>query len=188
MERDFIIDVSPQFCVFVAAMVLLLPLPWLVGLLLAAMVHETFHCLTLLACGRKIYHISVGVNGAKIYTDDLSWGETVVCSLAGPMGGFLLVKASKVFPQLAVCGLLQSVYNMLPVFPLDGGRALQGIAHLLLSDLWACRFCRGVEYLTLLLLISLGLLSAFVWHLGLLPLILALIFALRVGKRKRPCK
>ena len=57
----------------------------------------------------------------------MSGGREVVCILAGPLGGLSLLLLCRRFPRVAICGMLQSVYNVLPIYPLDGGRALRGI-------------------------------------------------------------
>ena len=182
MEREFNICFSPQFCVLTAAMLFLVPLPWMIGWFSAVVIHEAFHCIALLLCGKTIYQICVGIDGARIIAEDLSWGQTIFCALAGPMGGLMLILAVEAFPQLAVCGLLQSVYNLLPVFPLDGGRAFQAGMCLLFREEIAGKMCNGAKILTCLCALTAGVFCMWKWHLGVLPFILAIAFVLRVRK------
>ena len=187
MERAPRVHCTPQFCIFLAAMLFLVPLPWIIGWFTAVAIHEAFHCIALWVCGKKIYEIYVELDGAKILSEDLNWSETVFCALAGPIGGLMLGLTIDDFPQLALCGLLQSVYNLLPVLPLDGGRALQGIMHLLLREELAERLCICVEILTCLSVFTAGIICLWVWHLGFFPLILAVILVIKL-KNKKPCK
>lgn len=187
MERAFRVYCTPQFCIFLAAMLFLTPLPWMIGWFAAVAIHEAFHCIALWVCGKKIYEICVGLDGARIAAEDLNWGETVFCALAGPVGGLLLVGVVKSFPQLAVCGLLQSVYNLLPVLPLDGGRAFQGSMHLLFREERAEKLCFCAEILTCLSVLTAGILCLWVWHLGFFPFILTVILVIKL-KNKKPCK
>lgn len=186
MARSFSISVEPQFCVFIALMVMLIPLPWVVGWILAAAVHEASHCLALRICGKRIWFVSVGFSGAKIGAGELSNGQTVFCSLAGPVGASLLLAWSEHYPQLAVCALVQSAYNLLPVGSLDGGRAMYGISHLMLPDRVADRVCNIISMGTCACIVTFGVIASFVWNMGCLPVVFSSAFVLRMIKI--PCK
>lgn len=168
-------------------MLILIPLPWMVAWLLAALVHEFFHCITTVLFGKHIYSLVIGMNGAQIQTEPLSESESLLCALAGPFGGLLLILSAPVFPRLAVCALFQTVFNLLPVYPLDGGRALFNLTKLFMREKTACKLCGAVKFFALVILIVFGALAA-VWNFGLLPLLLALVLTLRMMKIKIPCK
>lgn len=125
------ICISPRFLVSVAVLILLVPLNWLIAWFLAAAFHEIFHCIALLICGHAIDSLHLDINGAKIQTASLTNVETIVCALSGPIGGLLLLSFSQQYPQLALCALIQSSYNLLPIYPLDGGRAFLAVLNLL---------------------------------------------------------
>ena len=108
-----------------AVMFLLIPLPWLSAIFIAAVIHEFSHILAIILCKGKIYEITITSHGAKIHASCLSDGWMLLCILAGPAGGLLLVFLYRFFPRLALCALMQSAFNLLPFYPLDGGRALR---------------------------------------------------------------
>lgn len=188
MGQRLRIDISPQFCILAAIMLLLLPLPWLMGWGLAVVLHELSHCAMLCFCAVPIRGIYLGNHGVLIQTDAMPPWKTVISSLAGPLGGLLLLLTGKLFPQAAVCALLLSVYNLLPVYPLDGGRAFQAFTDGIFGEKASICICNLVELLVLSAILMLGLLAAFFWKLGLMPLLLAVILCLRLGKIKIPCK
>ena len=120
--RDFVrVDVSA--CLMGAFLLLTLPLNWLLSALAAAAFHELCHGAAILLLGGRIWGVRIGSGGAVMETEPLSSGKELVCALAGPAGSLLLVLTFRIFPRVAVCALVQGAFNLLPVFPLDGGRA-----------------------------------------------------------------
>lgn len=182
------ICITPEACIAAAAMLLIIPFPWALAWILAVIWHELFHCFALMLCHKHIQEIIIGGNGAEIKTGSLSDMEVLFCALAGPFGGFTLLLLSGLFPQLTVCGFLQSIFNILPLYPLDGGRALQGFAGLILPDRGAKMLCNVVGNLFLVLLFAFAVIWMFILKLGFMPLLLAVCLVVYTKKIKTPCK
>ena len=108
----------------------MLPLRWVVAAILAAAVHEVSHLLALHLLGIPVFGITIGGRGAVLETDSLSEGEELLCALAGPLGSFLLLLFAVWIPRVAICGLCQGLYNLIPLGNLDGGRVLRALVNL----------------------------------------------------------
>lgn len=163
-------------CVLGALLLLTLPLNWLGAAISAAAFHEACHALAVVALGGRIWSVSIGPGGALMQTSPLGRWQELICALAGPLGSLALIGLAGGFPRVAVCGLCQGLYNLLPIFPLDGGRAVRCL--LPGGWIWVERACLGG-----LLGAALGGLVFKGW--GLLPLLMVASMVLR---RKKPCK
>lgn len=126
--------VSGWGCVALALTLLVLPLPWVAAAVLAAAVHELCHYLAIAALGGKVGRIAVGSGGAAMELGCLSLVRELLAAAAGPVGSLSLMLMGRFFPRLALCGLVQGLFNLLPIYPLDGGRILRRALELALPD------------------------------------------------------
>lgn len=165
------VGLDPWTLLLGALLLLVLPLPWLLASILAAAFHELCHLGAVYALGGQVLRLTIGPTGAVMEgTLEGRWRE-ILAAAAGPVGSLLLLSLVHTAPRIAVCGLLQGLFNLLPLYPLDGGRILR------LSV--KGRAERVIE----------GLLGAiFFLVLVRLHAVLALILAFRVISRNIPCK
>ena len=124
------IRVSFGFCLLTAWFGLVngwQPLGILLG---AAAVHELGHCLALRCLGAAWTRLRISIFGAVLETDDshLSYGGELICVLAGPVANFLCAAVCAAghgcWDAAAGANLVLCIFNLLPLRPLDGGRAL----------------------------------------------------------------
>lgn len=178
------IDLSSWVCLFGAFLLLSVPLRWILAWLTAAIVHEGFHILAVRAFQGKIFRIRVGITGAVIEVCPMAPGKELVCALAGPVGGLLLLPLARILPTIALCGLFQSLWNLLPIYPMDGGRALRCLLCMGLGDRRSEQLGNAIGNLVLILLLLLSIYGAFRRGLGLLPVVIAGMLIFRFFSRK----
>lgn len=162
-----------------ALALLVLPLPWLLAAVTAALFHELCHGAVAVALGGSLGDIRLGERGATMEVGGLSNGRELLAAAAGPVGSLGLLLFGRCFPRLALCGLVQGLYNLLPIYPLDGGRILFCLIRFRHSEGVALKICRRVGALAGVLA-ALGLL----W-LGLYP---GAILVLWMAARNITCK
>ena len=108
---------------FVAALLLLvLPLRWILSAVLAGLVHEMGHIAAVFLVRGRIRSFRISTNGCVLETCPLDRWQQFASILAGPLGGLTLLFFYRAVPEAALCAVFQSLYNLIPIRPLDGGR------------------------------------------------------------------
>ena len=127
-HRRFSLEVRPGAVVLLAGLYFLLPLRWCVRLALTVTVHELGHVAALILCGAQVCGLRMEGCGLVLRCTPTEGAlRTVTAALAGPAAGaglFCILRGLG-YIACAELSLLFSCVNLLPVLPLDGGRALQ---------------------------------------------------------------
>ena len=134
MIRPSQVNISARSCILGAAALLLVPANLLFSALMAAAIHETCHFAALALCGAKIRSFRIGTGRAVIESTPLPPPLERICAAAGPAGSFLCFAFVHRFPLFGLCGFIQGMYNLLPIYPMDGGRILLCILTLLVPS------------------------------------------------------
>lgn len=171
-------QLDPYLLIFAALALLLMPLRWLMAMALAAFVHELGHYVALRLCGVEVRDVRIGISGIRMSVGTMSGWQEIICSLAGPLAGLSLLIAGRWLPRTAVCACFHSAYNLLTVYPLDGGRAIRATG---LRE----SVCNWIEWICLGAVLGAGIYGSLIKNLGVVPLLMAVVTIHRAiwGKR-----
>lgn len=167
-----------------ALAVLILPFRWILGLTIAILCHEGGHLLALYLLDIPVMEIRGSLTGIRILTYELSPIQEFIAASAGPLFSFLLVTLKNVFPEVAVCAMVQGFYNLMPIYPSDGGRILSAILYKLEPE----RKDRILCLTGLLFLIFIAAAAVFVFRGSSLGVFIVCAFAFWTRFRNIPCK
>lgn len=124
------LEISPSFYVFWAVFCLLDTQNLLPVFVLAAVLHELGHAAAITCLGGSIRCVRLHAAGAVIVQEGLlSSARECAVALMGPAAGLLAAVLFAFFRQPVSAGanLLLSVFNLLPILPLDGGVAVRSL-------------------------------------------------------------
>ena len=117
----------PGFFVLVAFLLLVLPLPWVIAMILGAAIHELGHIAALRILRIPVYQMRIRCTGAYLETGIMTPVQEIFCAASGPIAGLMMLLLGPILPKTAFVCLVHSLFNLLPVYPFDGGRILRGI-------------------------------------------------------------
>ena len=123
----------------------------LLAVLIPVLAHELGHVAVLLLLKAKISGFAVEPRGLCIqYSGVLSESAEIAAALSGPaagmlyalmLRGFSLYNSCRFFQLSSDMSLLLSLFNLLPVLPLDGGTALLHLSGMFLDEYEAEKLC-----------------------------------------------
>ena len=153
--------------------------------LFAAVLHECGHITCLYLLGAEPQRLSVGLSGAELCIGRLPPSREALCAAAGPAVNLLCAPVFfGLFPRFAAMSLLLALSNLLPVFPLDGGRILCAFFP---------RVGEAVSVCTQMLLFGFGIYLTLKLRFGLWPLLVSALLivksvTVRTNEEKMDCK
>lgn len=128
------LHLTGRACFVLAFWLLAVPFPWVAAAAAAAAVHELGHLTAVWMFGGSVTELEFDAFGAKMVTSPMEAKEELVCALAGPLFGALVCLFWRWIPRTAICAAMQTMFNLLPVWPLDGGRALLCLRNICCKD------------------------------------------------------
>lgn len=136
---------------------------WIYLILLGfCIVHELGHVLSGILLGRKIEKFELMAIGCKVKfydEEEFSTIKDIIISASGPLINFIFVIFFLVQPihieyiEFYIYGnLLLGVFNLLPIYPLDGGRIVKNILELIKNDISVEEITNSISNITLIVL------------------------------------
>lgn len=120
------LDLAPGFAAALCLLRLLAEPRVFYAFLAAATAHEAGHVMAIYLVGGRVTGIRLGMCDAKIETRGLGYRQEIFCALAGPgMSVLVCLALRKAYATCAAISLILGLFNAMPVYPLDGGRALR---------------------------------------------------------------
>jgi Zn-dependent protease/CBS domain-containing protein len=177
-------------------------LPWILGIVAAVglfagvVLHELGHSLVAMRYGFPIESITLWLFGGVAQLDEMpeDWRKELAIAVAGPVVsvllgvlayvGYLAIPASDslgleavrfVLSYLAVMNVALAAFNLLPGFPMDGGRVLRALLARTRPYARATQLAAEVGKVFAILLGLFGLLASFN------PILIALAFFIYIG-------
>ena len=154
--------------------------------LLAILVHELGHLLAMKLCGISIEHVSVKAAGAVIYGVFRSYRHELLCAAAGPVSSMLLaILSCRLLPVLSIASGLLGLVNLLPLYPLDGGRILRAALLMHGKEEIALRICSRTAFVLCGILMLGACWITVELQAGIWPIFAALVILCRAGEAWR---
>lgn len=150
--------------------------------LLALALHEAAHLTALALFRRPVLGLTLSAGGAKIETEALTLRQEALSAAAGPLVNLLSGALTlRCVPAFSAVSLGLAAVNLLPLYPLDGGRILRAALLSRLPPERTERILRLAVWLTCSTLMV-GACWLTVWRqAGLWPIFAALVLLCRAG-------
>lgn len=185
---DIRLRIDGWTCLHLSLFLLIVPLKWVIAVVLATLFHEFCHAFAIICSGGSVLCVDVGYFGIHMTVEPMHPAQELICAAAGPVGSLILVFLSPCFQELALCGFCHGVYNLLPLFPMDGGRCLRSILHLIGLEKASGRLFVMIEALCISFLFLLAMYLYLIREAGLLPVFLCVLPVCKRFCRNIPCK
>lgn len=188
MMNNMVVAQRPVVYILLAISMFLIPMKWIFSWIVAVLVHELGHYVMIRVLGYQVWKIQISARGVDMQTAPMDGLSEAVCAVAGPIASFLLISVARWLPYVALCGFFHGFYNLIPIYPLDGGRVLK---YALLNLTPIKRVPKLYYWTNRLMIISLCVASVVLsvkFSYGMIPIIAAGMLLFQNMKTKIPCK
>lgn len=148
-------------------------------IMIFAMIHELGHLLAGILLGMRVEKIQLKPFGFSIsfklkledYNRKINKGnileiKKIIVALAGPLTNVLIIILTlniklTIFQEMLIIytNILIVIFNLFPIYPLDGGRILKGLLHLKFGKQKASKYINNISFYTIICLTALTSIS-----------------------------
>lgn len=175
------LEIGPGWVALMCALYYVNPAGCFLPFCAAMLCHELGHLAALLACGVPVRRLRLELGGAVLETGAMDYRREILCALAGPAVNLLLLPLGRRFPMFAVLSLCLALFNLLPILPLDGGRALRAGLMLTTGADRADRILQRISMICAAALAAGALYLTAVLHSGMWPVLTAALVWIRIA-------
>ena len=142
-------SISPGAVLLIAAAYFAVGIKPVLAVLLSVVVHELGHAAAIRLLGGRVVSVRFDSSGLCMDGNGMdSQARELAVFASGPAAGLVFAAACSRYPEnefavmLTAIGLAMTAYNLLPVYPLDGGR----MVYTMLQDRIGHKKCVNVMY------------------------------------------
>lgn len=166
-----------------------LPLTFVIAIFASVLIHELAHAFVAQRLGWSVYKIEVGLfTGSASVDTNIPEKDSIPVVAAGPLSNFILVILciplyliiadlnpflDELLKDLFVVNIFMFIFNILPIYPMDGGRLLKDFLFLKMRN--NRRLAKKISG-SVSLIFSLGLLVLTIVTFNFITMIFSLLF------------
>lgn len=176
-------------------------------LMFFAFLHEMGHlicgiCLGLKPKALKIMPVGLSVEfqvqpeeyNQKIKKGNQLEAKKILIALAGPVTNFLLILILSFFQnqippicyqEMVYSNLLIAFFNLIPIYPLDGGRIMNGLAHILKGKKNSYYITNQISNITMIVLTAVSSIAIYYYQNVAILIIIAYLWGITMLENKR---
>ena len=128
----------------------------------------------------------------KIKKANLLELKKIVVALSGPITNFLIIIVSimcnndfKIKSLIIYSNLAIALFNLLPIYPLDGGRVLKGVLHIIFGGRISRIHTNRISNVVMIIITSIGSIAIYYFENIAIFIIIIILWSLRIKENKK---